>query len=77
MSRLATDMTNLKNRLSRIIIAYTYDKKPVTASELEATGAMALLLRDALKPNLVQTLENTPAIIHGDHLLILLMYVTQ
>lgn len=62
---LATDMKDLKERLGKMIVAYTYGKKPVTAGELEATGAMALLLKDALKPNLVQTLENTPAIIHG------------
>lgn len=62
---LATSMDDLKNRLSKMIIGYTYDNEPVTAGVLEATGALALLLKDALKPNLVQTLENTPAIIHG------------
>ncbi|GAB6086506.1 formate--tetrahydrofolate ligase [Alkaliphilus crotonatoxidans] len=62
---LATSMEDLKDRLSRMIIGYTYDNAPVTAGDLEATGALALLLKDALKPNLVQTLENTPAIIHG------------
>jgi len=62
---LATGMKDLKDRLSRMIIGYTYDNEPVTAGELEATGALALLLKDAIKPNLVQTLENTPAIIHG------------
>ncbi len=62
---LATSMDDLKNRLSKMIIGYTYDNEPVTAGALEATGALALLLKDALKPNLVQTLENTPAIIHG------------
>ncbi len=62
---LATDMKDLKARLSRMVIGYTYDKKPVTAGELDAVGAMALLLKDALMPNLVQTLENTPALIHG------------
>ncbi len=62
---LATDMQDLKARLSRMVVGYTYDKKPVTAGELDAVGAMALLLKDALMPNLVQTLENTPALIHG------------
>lgn len=62
---LARDMTDLKERLSRMVVAYTYDKKPVTAQDLQAVGAMATLLKDALKPNLVQTLENTPALIHG------------
>ncbi len=62
---LATSMTDLKERLSRMIIGYTYQNTPVTAGELDATGALALLLKDAIKPNLVQTLENTPAIIHG------------
>ncbi|WP_313132131.1 formate--tetrahydrofolate ligase [Anaerocolumna sp.] len=62
---LADDMKDLKDRLGRIIVAYTYDGKPVTAKELNGVGAMAALLRDALKPNLIQTIENTPAIIHG------------
>lgn len=62
---LATSMKDLKERLSRMVVAYTYEKKPVTAGELQATGSMALLLKDALMPNLVQTLENTPALIHG------------
>ena len=62
---LASSMKDLKERLSRIIVAYTYDDKPVTAGDLKATGAMAALLRDALKPNLVQTLEGTPAFVHG------------
>lgn len=62
---LANDMKDLKNRLGKIIVAYTYEGKPVTASELNAVGAMAALLKDAIKPNLIQTLENTPAIIHG------------
>ena len=62
---LASDITDLKGRLARIIVAYTYDDKPVTAGELKAHGAMAALLKDALKPNLVQTLEGTPAFIHG------------
>ena len=62
---LANDMTDLKDRLGRIIVAYTYDGKPVTAAELKAVGAMAALLKDALRPNLIQTIENTPAIVHG------------
>ncbi|WMJ88336.1 formate--tetrahydrofolate ligase [Anaerocolumna sp. MB42-C2] len=62
---LADDLNDLKNRLSRIIVAYTYEGKPVTAGDLNAVGAMAALLKDAIKPNLIQTLENTPAIIHG------------
>ncbi len=62
---LASSMKDLKERLSRIIVAYTYDDQPVTAGDLKATGAMAALLRDALKPNLVQTLEGTPAFVHG------------
>ncbi|MCL2568849.1 MAG: formate--tetrahydrofolate ligase [Oscillospiraceae bacterium] len=62
---LADDITDLKSRLGRMIVAYTYDDKPVTASDLKAHGAMAALLKDALKPNLVQTLEGTPAILHG------------
>ncbi len=62
---LATSMKDLKERLARMVVAYTDDRKPVTAGELEATGSMALLLKDALMPNLVQTLENTPALIHG------------
>ena len=62
---LADDMHDLKRRLGRIIVAYTFDGKPVTADDLKATGAMAALLKDALKPNLIQTLEHTPAIGHG------------
>ncbi|MGN0909246.1 MAG: formate--tetrahydrofolate ligase, partial [Succinivibrio sp.] len=62
---LSTSISDLKERLSRIIVAYTYDDKPVTAGDLKAAGAMAALLKDALKPNLVQTLEGTPAFIHG------------
>ncbi|MEG2677356.1 MAG: formate--tetrahydrofolate ligase, partial [Oscillospiraceae bacterium] len=62
---LASDITDLKNRLGRIIVGYTFDKKPVTAEQLKAQGAMAALLKDALKPNLVQTLEHTPAFVHG------------
>ncbi len=62
---LADDMDDLKARLSRIIVGYTYEGQPVTAGELKAVGAMAALLKDAIKPNLIQTLENTPAIVHG------------
>ncbi|MFG6382660.1 MAG: formate--tetrahydrofolate ligase [Lachnospiraceae bacterium] len=62
---LAEDMADLKKRLGKIIVAYTFEGKPVTAEELQATGAMAALLKDAMKPNLIQTLEHTPAIIHG------------
>ncbi len=62
---LATSITDLKERISRIIVGYTYDDKPVTAGDLKAAGAMTALLKDALKPNLVQTLEGTPAFIHG------------
>ena len=62
---LAKDLTDLKERLSRIVCAYTYDGKPVTAGQIGAAGAMTALLKDALDPNLVQTLENNPAIIHG------------
>ncbi len=62
---LASDIDDLKARLSRIVVAYTYDERPVTAGELGAVGAMAALLKDALKPNLVQTLEGTPAFVHG------------
>ncbi|MBR6232243.1 MAG: formate--tetrahydrofolate ligase [Erysipelotrichaceae bacterium] len=62
---LASDITDLKERLSRIVVAYTYDNEPVTAGQLKAQGAMTALLKDALKPNLVQTLEGTPAFVHG------------
>ena len=62
---LATDITDLKKRLGRIVAAYSIDGNPVTAGELEVHGAMTLLLKDALKPNLVQTLENTPCLMHG------------
>lgn len=62
---LADDVADLKKRLGRIIVAYTFDGKPVTADDLQATGSMAALLKDALKPNLIQTLEHTPAIVHG------------
>ncbi len=62
---LAEDMADLKKRLGRMIAAYNFEGKPVTADDLKATGAMAALLKDALKPNLIQTLEHTPAIVHG------------
>lgn len=62
---LATSITDLKERLGRIVVGYTHDDKPVTAHDLQAEGAMAALLKDALKPNLVQTLEGTPAFVHG------------
>ena len=62
---LATDLADLKDRLSHIVCAYTYDGQPVTAGQIGAAGAMAALLKDAIDPNLVQTLENNPAIIHG------------
>ena len=62
---LATDMKDLKKRLARIIVAYTYDGRPVTAEDVKAVGSMAALLKDAIKPNLVQTLEHTPVIVHG------------
>ncbi|WP_427338215.1 formate--tetrahydrofolate ligase [Caloranaerobacter sp. DY30410] len=62
---LATSLEDLKERIGNMIVAYTYDNKPVTANDLEATGALTILLKDAIKPNLVQTLENTPAFIHG------------
>ena len=62
---LATSLTDLKERLSRMVVGYTYSDNPVTAGDLHAAGAMTALLRDALKPNLVQTLEGTPAIVHG------------
>ncbi len=62
---LANSITDLKERLSRIVVGYTYDDKPVTAGDLKAVGAMAALLKDAMSPNLVQTLEGTPALVHG------------
>ena len=62
---LASDMKDLKERLSRIVVAYNYAGEPVTAGQLKAVGAMAALLKDAIKPNLIQTLEHTPALIHG------------
>jgi formate--tetrahydrofolate ligase len=62
---LAESLTDLKERLGNILVAYTYDNKPVYCRDVQANGAMAVLLKDAIKPNLVQTLENTPALIHG------------
>ncbi|MBO5073412.1 MAG: formate--tetrahydrofolate ligase [Eubacterium sp.] len=62
---LAGNMQDLKERLGRVVVAYTFDGKPVTAKELNAVGAMAALLKDAIRPNLVQTLEHTPALVHG------------
>jgi formate--tetrahydrofolate ligase len=62
---LASDLEDMKSRISRIIVAYTYDGKPVTVADLKVAGALTLLFKDAIKPNLVQTLENTPAFIHG------------
>lgn len=62
---LAENMEDLKARLSRMVVAYTYDGKPVTAGDIKAVGSMAALLKDALKPNLIQTLEHTPALVHG------------
>lgn len=62
---LASDMEDLKERISRIVVAYNFSGEPITAGQLQATGSMAALLKDALKPNLIQTLEHTPAIVHG------------
>ena len=62
---LATDLMDLKARLGRMVIAYTYDRRPVTVHDIKAEGAMTALLKDAIKPNLVQTLENNPAFVHG------------
>ena len=62
---LARDMTDLKRRLKRMVVAYTHDNKPVTADDLKASGSLAALLKDAFKPNLIQTLEGTPALMHG------------
>lgn len=62
---LANDLDDMKKRIGRIVIGYTYDNRPVTANELKVTGALTLLFKDAIKPNLVQTLENTPAFVHG------------
>lgn len=62
---LASDLADMKERINRIIVAYTYDNKPVTVADLKVAGALTLLFKDAIKPNLVQTLENTPAFVHG------------
>ena len=62
---LAEDMEDLKRRLDRMVVAYNYAGEPVTAGQIHATGAMAALLKDAIKPNLIQTLEHTPALVHG------------
>lgn len=62
---LASDISDLKRRLSRMIVAYNYDKEPITAKDINAVGAMSAILKDAIKPNLVQTIENTPVLIHG------------
>ncbi|MDE7095602.1 MAG: formate--tetrahydrofolate ligase [Anaeroplasmataceae bacterium] len=62
---LANSLEDFKNRISRMVVAYTYDKKPVTVEDIKATGAVTLIMRDALMPNLVQTLEHTPALVHG------------
>ena len=62
---LASDVIDLKERVARIIVAYSRDGRPVTAGDIHAEGAVAALLKDALKPNLVQTLEGTPAFVHG------------
>ena len=67
---LATSLQDLKERIGNIMVAYDIDGNPVYAKQLEVQGAMALLMKEAIKPNLVQTLENTPAIIHGALLLI-------
>ncbi len=62
---LANSLDDFKNRISKMVIAYTYDKKPITVDDINATGAVTLIMKDALKPNLVQTLEHTPALVHG------------
>ena len=62
---LSNSLEDFKNRISRMVIAYTYDKKPITVEDIKATGAVTLIMRDALMPNLVQTLEHTPALVHG------------
>lgn len=72
---MATDLKDLKKRLADIVVAYTYDRKPVYVRDLKVEGALTLILKDAIKPNLVQTIYGTPALIHGGHLLILLMVV--
>ena len=70
-SVLPDDMKDLKERLGKIIVAYNMDGDPVTAADLHAAGSMAALLKDALKPNMIQTLEHTPALVHGGPLPIL------
>ena len=70
---LSEDMEDMKERLGRMVVAYNYEGKPVTAADLQAVGAMAALLKDALKPNLIQTLEHTPVLVHGGPLPILPM----
>jgi len=62
---LASDLQDLKERVGRILVAYTYDRKPVYAKDLNAQGAIAVIMKDAIKPNLVQTLEGQPAFVHG------------
>ena len=62
---LAKNLKDLRERLGRIVVAFTFDKKPVTAEDLQCAGAMAVLLKDALKPNLIQTLEHTPCFVHA------------
>ena len=73
---LANDMDDLKDKLGKIIVAYNYDGAPVTAADLKAVGSMAALLKDAIKPNMIQTLEHTPAFVHGGPLPISLTVVT-
>ena len=73
---LASSVKDMKERFARIIIGYTYDNQPIRAGDIHAEGAMTALMKDALKPNLVQTLEHVPAFIHGESLPILLMAVT-
>lgn len=73
LSCLAADLEDLKARLARIVVGYTFDRQPVTAGDLKAEGALALLLKDAIKPNLVQTIYGTPALSTGDRLPISLM----
>ena len=68
---LSRDLMDLKSRLSKIIVAYTDSGEPLNAQDMQAVGSMTVLLKDAIKPNLVQTLENTPAFVHGDRLPIL------
>ncbi len=73
---LATSLTDLKKRISKMLIGYTYDRQPVTVADLHVQGALTLLLKDAIKPNLVQTIEHTPAFIMAVHLPTLPMAVT-